>query len=46
MVEIKTIENGSRALDQDQMACIFWHYFLTRDVARSQCSILDQTDMT
>ena len=27
MAEIKTIQNASRALGQDQMAVIFWRYF-------------------
>ena len=35
MDEIKTVQNASEALDQDQTASIFSCYFFTHNVAKS-----------
>ena len=44
MAEIKTNENISGALDQEQM--YFMHFFFTFDVAKSQRTISDPTVKT
>ena len=46
MVEIKTIQNASRALDQDYKTNVFYSYFFMHNVAKSQQFIFDQMDMT
>ena len=44
-VEIKTAQNASRALDQDQTVGDFSRYFFARDMVRSWRSISDPTDV-
>ena len=36
MAEIKSAQNASRVLDEDQTAGIFWRDFFTCDMARSE----------
>ena len=44
MVEIKTVQNASIALDQDLTVGVLWRNFFTCNMAKSQWFIFDPMD--